>query len=948
MDDEVERLLLAPFREIVEKGRTAVENAQAADGEAPGSMAKAAQSLVKEGERALKRIEPLCMQTYGEYRMGFINFLKENDEIAHYRSELEDLLWDFDDFVEVDAFDGDKFDELQKASRKAAPKVVDIIKRLKLNAPVPPVMLSPPSSRTASTVADEAMRHAHLEGPPPRTSGGADPLSPTSTQKLMEETELQLNRMGTAAAGSPDSGCLEEEGWGGMHGPHGGHNRPQSRARQSSRASQTPSDPLPPPRPPTADPWQVGRTPPLSPDSHSAAADAPDWERRSPPPVLLPSDSPTIPHAQPTAAGPQSDEQLAGPPLRLRRLDDWASRAPGAREGYVQRPRSVSHGQGAGSEGSLSPVNSNRWTKSTQASVGSMGSMDSTRSRAVYGNPGHHHPENNSLSVPAPFPPRQSSYPGQQPPQYGGGPSRHPSTESVNSSVFDVVECVNNPSSPATTVGTVGGGDKNWPQQQQPMTGSSSCTGTTTTARSQFRPSPRTAQPPPYHHARNSNSSSSNKSSGHHHHQHVVVPAAPFRGVPLPPLPAPPPLPPTTTSKRPLRGGIVDDDGLIPVVTTVSVPDDPGTPTTPASARQAACGIGPYSSFYKLKGYCKGAEEARRGQLGFKRTTRPVGTYSSTTVARCNHCLFELDFRSIDLDINNDPSGNFTSNGVGFRLRILQKSHLPIRYVEEQLYGCPFCVQLGRTVDESDATVFFNQRQLFAHLSRHPRPLPEVAGLTVVQEPEVHPALANNYDLHFASPPAPPAMMGEGGCSSFFRDVANFPSAVATDTRKLGLGGSTGARSPPDRTPVLHFAVGARVVGIEFPDRYEGRWAVGWHDGARAALEADAVRFEAPPRGEVRMQKGGEGGDTNVQAVARWRWHQKGDDRWLRFDKGDVIKNIAWTYAGHWCWSGTTSKGWGLFPQSHLDPKSVRTVDPAASEPSKVSLRFSRRKKTDH
>lgn len=55
------------------------------------------------------------------------------DEIAKYRSELTDLLWEFDDYLEPDCFDTDKFAELQTASRKAAPKIYDILMRMKLD-----------------------------------------------------------------------------------------------------------------------------------------------------------------------------------------------------------------------------------------------------------------------------------------------------------------------------------------------------------------------------------------------------------------------------------------------------------------------------------------------------------------------------------------------------------------------------------------------------------------------------------------------------------------------------------------------------------------------------------------------------------------------------------------------------------------------------------------------
>jgi hypothetical protein len=71
--DDVAELVLTPFREIVEKGKTAVENAGDAQ-----PMLRTSQTLVKEGERALKKIEPLCKKHLEEYGVNFIDALKEN------------------------------------------------------------------------------------------------------------------------------------------------------------------------------------------------------------------------------------------------------------------------------------------------------------------------------------------------------------------------------------------------------------------------------------------------------------------------------------------------------------------------------------------------------------------------------------------------------------------------------------------------------------------------------------------------------------------------------------------------------------------------------------------------------------------------------------------------------------------------------------------------------
>lgn len=73
MDDDVAELVLTPFRDIVDKGKTALANAGDLQ-----PMLKAAQSLLKEGERALKKIEPLCRKNLDEYGASFLAALKEN------------------------------------------------------------------------------------------------------------------------------------------------------------------------------------------------------------------------------------------------------------------------------------------------------------------------------------------------------------------------------------------------------------------------------------------------------------------------------------------------------------------------------------------------------------------------------------------------------------------------------------------------------------------------------------------------------------------------------------------------------------------------------------------------------------------------------------------------------------------------------------------------------
>lgn len=72
--DDVDELVITPFREIVEKGKLAIGNA----GDGQPIMAKAAQMLIKEGERGLKRIEPLCRKQFEDYGVAFVAALKDN------------------------------------------------------------------------------------------------------------------------------------------------------------------------------------------------------------------------------------------------------------------------------------------------------------------------------------------------------------------------------------------------------------------------------------------------------------------------------------------------------------------------------------------------------------------------------------------------------------------------------------------------------------------------------------------------------------------------------------------------------------------------------------------------------------------------------------------------------------------------------------------------------
>ena len=90
--DEATDLVVTPFRDIVEKGQQAVNNAGDND-----EMRKAAQTLVKEGERALKRIEPVCAKNFEEYGMNFLDTLKANGEFRPPSTEPSRLVLQYAD-----------------------------------------------------------------------------------------------------------------------------------------------------------------------------------------------------------------------------------------------------------------------------------------------------------------------------------------------------------------------------------------------------------------------------------------------------------------------------------------------------------------------------------------------------------------------------------------------------------------------------------------------------------------------------------------------------------------------------------------------------------------------------------------------------------------------------------------------------------------------------------
>ncbi|KAF5017973.1 hypothetical protein F66182_10067 [Fusarium sp. NRRL 66182] len=806
MDDDVADLVITPFRDIVDKGRTAVENAGQ-----DKAMLKASQSLVKEGERALKRLEPLCRKHLDEYGPNFVDALKENDDIASFRSELNELLWEFEDYIELDDFDPEKFSELQALSRKAAPKMYDILMRMKLEAPVDHdgrfimTPISGPQSRPISPGAPpipplypfpDMRRDTLSPADIPRSTSSLAESRSSNGPPSVEAATNQLRHMMQAQSG-PDEGLYSA----------------------SLERSQTPQTEAPP-RPPSANPWDVETSPSVR---ESRSGDDFFFERRQP---VAPLRSPVEPISPST--NPDQARQLLPRPLKI--AADRSSQYSNDSQGSATETEAVTYERTY----SVFPTPRGRYS-STSAILSTSIPEDVVTERSSRGFP--------SQFSPRTLPPRS----------YSLSQSRPESVETNPGSVFDH-----------------GRGDGvHTPLTDNRGSSFSVVDGSPTLGTAELRPL--SVQPPPVE-----------------NYQGKLEPVQPV---------------------------------MVPEVDNLPIPVETENPTPkhPPNPFAIDCKLSPQSSFYLHKGFCDGAKEILNGGAGVRKAVR-TGFASTTTVARCSKCHFELDFNEIDLDVNKAERGNFIKNGISYRLRFLQKSHLPTKRSDDV------------SLHASDATVFTSQKSLFAHLARHPRPLPSVPGFTIIEETQVPDQFKNNYDLHFKSPAESHPVLEKHD------DICSMPSGTAKEAARRMYG----QRLLYDRTPALELVEGSRVVGLCWPPKYLGEWCFGWHDGIYASVPTEILKLDLPQSSDIKMD-----GTSPVQATARWKFSHKdktsGD--WLKFEKDEIITNISWPYQEFWCWTGTNAKGkTGIFPQAFIDMGTLRDFSNSGSD--RASIVSSERNKS--
>jgi hypothetical protein len=89
---------------------------------------------------------------------------------------------------------------------------------------------------------------------------------------------------------------------------------------------------------------------------------------------------------------------------------------------------------------------------------------------------------------------------------------------------------------------------------------------------------------------------------------------------------------------------------------------------------------------------------------------------------------------------------------------------------------------------------------------------------------------------------------------------------------------------------VLQFLSGARILGIEYPDKWEGKWCQGWHDGAFGVFSSKIITLEMPHLINTNTLP-----KTLRTGVTRWKFEAKTpkDSGWMTFGKGETIYNLA-------------------------------------------------------
>ncbi|KAH7034553.1 uncharacterized protein B0I36DRAFT_360067 [Microdochium trichocladiopsis] len=807
---DAEDLVIQPFRELVERGKEAIANAGDAADEDPDQakvMAKAAASVVKEGERALGRLQPLWEQQLEKYGDAFTEAIRDDSTIAEGRRVLEDLLYDFDDYTELDTFEAERYTQLQSASRSFARSAIETIKTMKIDAPVPRGLPQPLSTPITPTSPDPTQ----LTFPP------LPPLPPLSPK---------------SAASRPQTAY--EATHASFHNHHNVPPLPAVRANGVTSMRSSRADGL------TRNDTRM---------SHSSQGSA----RRASSRAGTNHHSSVQFEVAEAAHRVSPNLEVLGEEMHKIRLVQGGAQSPPPPP--PPPPQQQQHLQG-GVPPPL-PVGS-PWTipRTTAWVTEQANSVEPPQARF-------------RDSIP------EDTIPGLAATN-GHAKIRHPNNRYTSDSSRRASSVFDGPASPETTA------------RRSSNTSHSNGDDFTTLDQNYQR-----------HNIRSS-------SMVHLDARGEQVEARPGSRMDALAEHEEQPLPIQHPDPQSFDTGLMlarEDEG-----------QSLSRSATPIwYSRKANCSIGPESSLYQQGGFCRGALAFRTD--GLESGTKIVYDYlDKKSENQCISCEYRQDTARIQNDMRRAANANFITEGVIYRSRFLYKSHMSTNISTSTPFACVFCAQDGRTTREGDATVFRNKDQLFKHLARHPQPLPPVNGVTVLYGTVAKDHFdAADFDLHF---PESAAVANSVVTDEQSEKLARLPTAVARKTHIEGYG--------PDNleSSILRFYAGARIIGIEFPEQYDGKWCRGWHDGLRGYFPSKIIELEPPTKSEVRLPGMNNDG---VTLKARWKWTPKDAGAgWLVFDKGDVISNVSWTNQEQWCWSGITKNGKaGFFPQTHIKPESI-------------------------
>ncbi|KAF5988659.1 hypothetical protein FBULB1_1392 [Fusarium bulbicola] len=352
--------------------------------------------------------------------------------------------------------------------------------------------------------------------------------------------------------------------------------------------------------------------------------------------------------------------------------------------------------------------------------------------------------------------------------------------------------------------------------------------------------------------------------------------------------------------------------------------------------------IGADSSLALLGGLCKGARAFASGGPGQAIKTVGGGSdgairpreYSQETsfgqmldnpaeiltepTAQCLHCEYKTPYSHLRQDMDQDPLASQQTRGILHRPRFLFKSHLAVRNVNSVYFGCLFCNKTKSTLQEDDATVSQSIDLLFRHISRHGHPLPHVPGVEVVYEhSDVNSRGRQDCDLYF--PNSTIATLHGVSRANESNRLASLPVARAVKDHVRRSNEKPQAR-PDASSEILQFVSGARIIGIEFPEKWDGKWCQGWHDGVFGIFPSKLISLDMPRHVKIASLP-----NTPRTGVARWKFEKQRQPGWLALKKGDIVYNLAWEDPHAWFWSGSNAKReYGIFPRSHILIESIK------------------------